>query len=107
MDERDPKVEAQWQLLFRALDFAKQYFGDAQAASQIKKHQLASINESFDQVRAIFSRGSDGGVDLDYIFPVSLMMLMVPIILGSSFIAALGPAEAAVHANLVEALEYE
>jgi hypothetical protein len=36
-----------------------------------------------------------------------LMTLMIPIILGAAFIAALGPAEAAVHGNLVEALEYE
>jgi putative ABC transport system permease protein len=48
-----------------------------------------------------------GGVDLDYIFPISFMMLMIPIILGAAFIAALGPAEAAVRGNLVEALEYE
>jgi putative ABC transport system permease protein len=48
-----------------------------------------------------------GGIDLDYIFPVSFMMLMIPIILGAAFIAALGPAEAAVRGNLVEALEYE
>jgi putative ABC transport system permease protein len=48
-----------------------------------------------------------GGINLDYIFPVSFMMLMIPIILGAAFIAALGPAEAAVRGNLVEALEYE
>jgi putative ABC transport system permease protein len=48
-----------------------------------------------------------GGVDLDYIFPVSFMMLIIPIILGAALIAAIGPAEAAVHGNLVEALEYE
>jgi putative ABC transport system permease protein len=48
-----------------------------------------------------------GGVDLDYIFPISLMTLVIPIILGAAFVAALGPAEAAVHGNLVEALEYE
>jgi putative ABC transport system permease protein len=48
-----------------------------------------------------------GGIDLDYIFPVSFMILMIPIILGAAFIAALGPAEAAVRGNLVEGLEYE
>jgi len=48
-----------------------------------------------------------GGVDLDYLFPVSLMMLMVPMILGAALVAAVGPAEAAVRGNLVEALEYE
>jgi putative ABC transport system permease protein len=48
-----------------------------------------------------------GGIDLDYIFPFSFMILMIPIILGAAFIAALGPAEAAVRGNLVEGLEYE
>jgi len=48
-----------------------------------------------------------GGIDLDYIFPLSFMMLMIPTILGAAFIAAIGPAEAAVHGSLVEALEYE
>jgi hypothetical protein len=31
----------------------------------------------------------------------------VPTILGAAFIAAIWPAESAVHASLVEALEYE
>jgi putative ABC transport system permease protein len=48
-----------------------------------------------------------GGLDLDYIFPVQLMLVMAPIILAAAFIAAIGPAEAAVRASLVEALEYE
>jgi len=48
-----------------------------------------------------------GGIDLDYIFPFSFMAFMIPTILGTAFIAALGPGEAAVRANLVEALEYE
>jgi hypothetical protein len=48
-----------------------------------------------------------GGIDLDYIFPVAFMVLMVPTILGAAFVAALGPGEAAVHGSLVEALEYE
>jgi putative ABC transport system permease protein len=48
-----------------------------------------------------------GGVDLDYIFPVGFMFLMVPTILVAAFIAAVGPAESAVRGTLVEALEYE
>jgi len=48
-----------------------------------------------------------GGIGLDYIFPSAFMMLMVPIILGAAWIAALGPGEAAVRGSLVEALEYE
>ena len=48
-----------------------------------------------------------GGIDLDYIFPVSFMALMVPVILIAALIAAIGPAESAVRGALVEALEYE
>ncbi|HLH32109.1 MAG TPA: FtsX-like permease family protein [Terriglobia bacterium] len=48
-----------------------------------------------------------GGVDLDYIFPVTFMLLMIPMILVSAFAAAIGPAESAVRGTLVEALEYE
>jgi len=48
-----------------------------------------------------------GGIGLDYIFPSAFMILMVPIILGAAWIAALGPGEAAVRGSLVEALEYE
>jgi hypothetical protein len=48
-----------------------------------------------------------GGLDLDYIFPVQLMLVMSPVILAAAFIAAIGPAESAVRASLVEALEYE
>ena len=48
-----------------------------------------------------------GGIALDYIFPTSFVALMIPIILGSALIAALGPAEAAVRGSLVQALEYE
>jgi putative ABC transport system permease protein len=48
-----------------------------------------------------------GGVDLDYIFPVAFVMLMIPTILVTAFIAAIGPAESAVRGSLVEALEYE
>ncbi len=48
-----------------------------------------------------------GGLDLDYIFPVSFVLLMIPTILGAAFMAAIGPAESAVRGTLVEALEYE
>lgn len=48
-----------------------------------------------------------GGVELDYIFPLPLAAALVPVILGAAFIAAIGPAEAAVRGGLVEALEYE
>jgi len=46
-------------------------------------------------------------VDLDYVFPFSLMLVTIPAILIVAFVAAIGPAESAVRNKLVEALEYE
>ena len=48
-----------------------------------------------------------GGLDLDYTFPTTIVLWMIPVILGAAFLASLGPAESAVRGNLVEALEYE
>jgi putative ABC transport system permease protein len=47
------------------------------------------------------------GMRLDYQFPVSVALFLVPAMLGSAFVAAIWPAESAVHGSLVEALEYE
>ncbi len=47
------------------------------------------------------------GVEIGYAFPFQMVLVMMPIILGAAFIAALGPAESAVRGSLVEALEYE
>lgn len=47
------------------------------------------------------------GMRLDYVFPVSTALALIPTILGAAFVAALWPAEAAVRGSLVEALEYE
>jgi putative ABC transport system permease protein len=47
------------------------------------------------------------GMRLDYQFPVSTVLALVPTILGAAFVAAIWPAESAVHGSLVEALEYE
>ena len=47
------------------------------------------------------------GLRLDYSLPVSTLGLLVPTILAAAFVAALWPAESAVHGSLVEALEYE
>jgi hypothetical protein len=44
---------------------------------------------------------------LDYVFPLGTSLALVPTILASAFIAAIWPAESAVHGSLVEALEYE
>jgi len=47
------------------------------------------------------------GMRLDYAFPVNVVLALVPTILGAAFVAAIWPAESAVHGSLVEALEYE
>jgi putative ABC transport system permease protein len=47
------------------------------------------------------------GMRLDYVFPVTVALALVPTILGAAFVAALWPAESAVRGSLVEALEYE
>jgi putative ABC transport system permease protein len=47
------------------------------------------------------------GMALPYTFPWSIAGLLVPLILGSAFVASLWPGEAAVRGSLVEALEYE
>jgi putative ABC transport system permease protein len=47
------------------------------------------------------------GMRLDYAFPTGTVLALVPTILGAAFVAAIWPAESAVHGSLVEALEYE
>jgi putative ABC transport system permease protein len=47
------------------------------------------------------------GMRLDYSIPLSTLGLLVPTILAAAFVAAIWPAESAVHGSLVEALEYE
>jgi putative ABC transport system permease protein len=47
------------------------------------------------------------GMRLDYEFPFNTVVALVPTILGAAFVAAIWPAESAVHGSLVEALEYE
>jgi putative ABC transport system permease protein len=47
------------------------------------------------------------GIEIAYVYPFRTALALVPIILLAAFLAALGPAEAAVRAPLVEALEYE
>jgi putative ABC transport system permease protein len=47
------------------------------------------------------------GMRLAYEFPVNVVAALVPTILVSAFVAAIWPAESAVHGSLVEALEYE
>ncbi len=47
------------------------------------------------------------GMYLPYRFPVELALVLLPTILGAALFSALWPAESAVRASLVEALEYE
>jgi len=47
------------------------------------------------------------GMRLDYEFPIPVALALIPTILAAAFLAAIWPAEAAVHGSLVEALEYE
>jgi putative ABC transport system permease protein len=47
------------------------------------------------------------GMRLNYEFPLPVTLALVPTIMASAFIAAIWPAESAVHGSLVEALEYE
>jgi putative ABC transport system permease protein len=47
------------------------------------------------------------GMSLPYTFPWAIAGMLVPLILGSAFVASLWPAESAVRGSLVEALEYE
>jgi putative ABC transport system permease protein len=47
------------------------------------------------------------GLRLDYAYPVTTVLTLVPAILGAAFAAAIWPAEAALRVRLVEALEYE
>jgi putative ABC transport system permease protein len=47
------------------------------------------------------------GMALEYEFPGRVVAMLVPVIMGAAFVAALWPAESAVHGSLVEALEYE
>jgi len=53
------------------------------------------------------SRLDFAGYRLDYEYPFSVAAMLIPVILGAAFLAGIGPAEAAVRAKLVEALEYE
>lgn len=47
------------------------------------------------------------GLSLAYQFPYGLSLQLLPVILGTALVAAIGPGESAVRASLVEALEYE
>jgi len=47
------------------------------------------------------------GISISYVYPFQTALILIPVILGSALLAALGPAESAVRGSLIEALEYE
>ena len=47
------------------------------------------------------------GMHLDYQFPTTVALALVPTMIGAALVAAIWPAESAVRGSLVEALEYE
>jgi putative ABC transport system permease protein len=47
------------------------------------------------------------GIEIGYAYPLMMALALAPVILGAAFLASIGPAESAVRASLVEALEYE
>jgi putative ABC transport system permease protein len=47
------------------------------------------------------------GMSIPYVYPLSVALALVPTMVGAAFLAALGPAESAVRASLVQSLEYE
>jgi putative ABC transport system permease protein len=47
------------------------------------------------------------GLRFDYVYPIGIALMLVPVMMAAAFAASLGPAEAAVRGSLVEALEYE
>ena len=54
-----------------------------------------------------FTARDFAGLRLEYKYPWGMALYLLPTILGSAFLAAIGPAESAVRGSLVEALEYE
>jgi putative ABC transport system permease protein len=53
------------------------------------------------------SRRDIAGIRLTYEYPGGIALVLLPVMLGAAFLAALGPAESAIRGSLVEALEYE
>ncbi len=47
------------------------------------------------------------GMRFDYMYPVSIAIMLIPLVIAAALLSAIGPAESAVRGSLVEALEYE
>jgi putative ABC transport system permease protein len=53
------------------------------------------------------ARRDVGGMNVAYLYPVSIALGLVPTMLAAAFVSAIGPGEAAVRGSLVDALAYE
>jgi len=53
------------------------------------------------------ARHDIGGMNLDYLYPISLALGLIPMLLAAAFASAIGPGETAVRGSVVEALAYE
>jgi putative ABC transport system permease protein len=53
------------------------------------------------------ARRDIGGMNLDYLYPLSIALGLVPILIAAAFASAIGPGETAVRGSVVEALAYE
>jgi len=53
------------------------------------------------------ARRDIGGMNLVYLYPVSIALGLVPTLLAAAFVSAIGPGEMAVRGSVVEALAYE
>ena len=53
------------------------------------------------------ARRDIGGMNLDYLYPISIALGLVPTLLAAAFVSAIGPGETAVRGSVVDALAYE
>ncbi len=53
------------------------------------------------------ARRDVGGMNLAYLYPVSIALGLIPTLLAAAFVSAIGPGEMAVRGSLVDALAYE
>jgi ABC-type antimicrobial peptide transport system permease subunit len=48
-----------------------------------------------------------GGLAIDYVYPVRLALVMIPVILVAALVSAIGPGESVIRGTLARSLEYE
>ena len=113
--KRAARVGFDWPKAMQVLDKIEEEIGEIKAAMAegASREKLADeIGDLlFGAVNLYFLLQVTGrdlsGMHLPYRFPVSLAVMLLPVILGAALFSALWPAEAAVRTSLVEALEYE